>query len=251
MSKYDDFGVELLDLYGSCLSRDGSEAFDSLASIHQYYLLYSLFELYVPIGSEVLDWGAGSGHFTYFLIRSGYNSTSFGFNNPGLFENQATNLKLNFIQGNANEPTLLPFSDEKFDAVSSVGVLEHVREFGGSEEGSLREINRILKTGGIFCCYHFPSKYSWIEFLSRAIGRWSHQYRFSKADINQLFPKDLWQILECRQYAVLPRNILGRLLPRYFRKSIIASKIIDEIDFILTILFKPFAQNWLIVAKKR
>ena len=165
--------------------------------------------------------GAGSGHFTYFLIQSGYNPTSFGFNKPGLFENELVNLKLNFVQGDGNEPTLLPFSDERFDAVSSVGVLEHVREFGGSEEGSLKEINRILKKGGIFFCYHFPNKYSWIEFVARLTGKWNHQYRFSKANIDQLFVNDLWQVLECRQYAILPRNILGRLLQGRFRKSVI------------------------------
>lgn len=251
MSKYDDFGIELLEAYESCLSRDGSEAFDSLASIHQYYLLYSLFDLYAPINAEVLDWGAGSGHFTYFLIHSGCNPTSFGFNRPGLFESDLVNSKLNFVQGDSNEPTLLPFSDKRFDVVSSVGVLEHVREFGGSEEGSLKEINRILKEGGIFFCYHFPNKYSWIEFLARLTGRWNHQYRFSKADIDRLFVKDLWQILECRQYAILPRNILGRLLQGRFRTSVKVSRIIDSVDSILTILFRPFAQNWLIVARKR
>jgi SAM-dependent methyltransferase len=250
MSKYDDFGIELLEAYECCPSRDGSEAFDSLASIHQYYLLYRLLDSYAPIGCDVLDWGAGSGHFTYFLIHAGYNPTSFGFNKLGLFENDLAHPKLNYVQGDSNEPILLPFPDERFDAVSSVGVLEHVREFGGSEEQSLKEINRVLKRGGIFFCYHFPNKYSWIEYVARLTGKWHHQYRFSKADIDQLFSKDLWEVLECRKYAILPRNILGRLLQGRLRKSVLASRIIDRADSVLTILFRPFAQNWLIVARK-
>lgn len=251
MKNYDDFGVELLGVYQSCASRDGSEAFDSLASIHQYYPLYRLIESYIPYGSEVLDWGVGSGHFTYFLIRAGYKSTSFGFDKPGLFEGNISSSGLNFVHGCENEPTLLPFLDGQYDAVTSVGVLEHVREFGGSEEGSLQEIHRVLKKGGVFICYHFPNKSSWIEFLARHSGKWSHQYLYDRSDINRLFLEQQWEILECRRYAIVPRNILGRLLRGPLRSSRIASQIIDFIDSSLATLLSAFAQNWLVVAKRR
>jgi SAM-dependent methyltransferase len=250
MNKYDDFGQILLSAYDECRLRDGSEAFDSLASIHQYYLLYETFYKYIPHGANVLDWGSGSGHFTYFMMQFGYIPISFGFDKPGIFESVLSDIKLNFVPGRSDEPTQLPFLSEQFDAVSSVGVLEHVREFSGSEEGSLLEIYRILKINGIFVCYHFPNRYSWIEFLSRLLGKWSHQHLYSRADIDQLFSKDSWEILECRRYAMLPRNILGKLLKGGLRNSEIVAKIIDKSDSILTYFFRVFAQNWLIVARK-
>jgi len=49
-----------------------------------------------------------------------------------------------------------PYLD-KFDAVVSVGVLEHVKETGGSEIGSLREIFRILKLNGYLSVTTFPT----------------------------------------------------------------------------------------------
>lgn len=251
LKEHDKFGLELLRAYETCVSRDGSEAFDSLTSIHQYYLLYDLIKQYVPQGAIVLDWGSGSGHFTYFLIQAGYKPTSFGFYEPGLFQGGVFEEKLNFVFGRSDEPTKLPFSDGQYDAVTSVGVLEHVREFGGTEEGSLLEIHRVLKENGVFVCYHFPNKWSWIEFIARLSGKWSHQYLYDRADVNALFNHDLWDILECNRYAVLPRNILGRLLRGGLRNSPTISRLFDITDSFLSFFLRPFAQNWLVVARKR
>ena len=51
--------------------------FRSLVTAHQYLKLYRLFHRHVPKGSKVLDWGAGNGHFSYFLQRSGYETTGY------------------------------------------------------------------------------------------------------------------------------------------------------------------------------
>ena len=44
-------------------------------SARQYLRLYRLMARYVKSGSSVLDWGAGNGHFSYFLIRAGYRAS--------------------------------------------------------------------------------------------------------------------------------------------------------------------------------
>jgi len=82
-------------------------------------------------GSEVLDWGCGNGHFP-FLIKFGYKALDFRsmtFLSPGFKR---------FISGELEEPTALPYPDCKFDAVVSVGVLEHVRKQEAGEAACAR-----------------------------------------------------------------------------------------------------------------
>lgn len=250
-NNYDKLGLELLQAYKNCDDRDGSQAFDSLTSIHQYYPLYALSEFHLKLGAQVLDWGAGSGHFTYFLMKNGYIPTTYAFNKPGLLIDRIKDGTLNFVLGNSAESTQLPFVSSTFDAVYSVGVLEHVREFDGTEEGSLLEIYRVLKEGGLFFCYHFPNKFSWIEYLARHTGVWSHYYLYSKSDIDKLFSEQKWEIVERKRYAVLPRNVLGKILPERLKKSRKIAIAFDLIDNILSLIFRPFAQNWLIIVRKK
>ena len=64
----------------------------------------------------------------------------------------------------------LPFADNTFDKVICSEVLEHIPDF----EGALKEIERVLKPGGLFCasvprtwpekiCWHFSEAYHNVE----------------------------------------------------------------------------------------
>src|SRR5512134_3570373 len=70
--------AELVELAGADVP--ALVQFRSLAGAHQYLRLYELWRRFVPAGAEVLDWGAGNGHFSYFLSRAGYRATGFSFN---------------------------------------------------------------------------------------------------------------------------------------------------------------------------
>jgi SAM-dependent methyltransferase len=137
------------------LNRDGrarSRAkLRSRAGAHQYLRLYRLVRQYVPPGASVLDWGAAGGHFSYFLARAGYRASGFSFH-PFEFESWLDDPGYRFTRGDPSEPVKLPYADASFDAVASIGVLEHVRETGGSEPASLDEIVRVLRPGGLFFC---------------------------------------------------------------------------------------------------
>ena len=246
---YDQFSRRLLALYSQCLSRDGSEAFDTLPSIHQYFNLYRLVDCYIPHGATVLDWGAGSGHFSWFLSSSGRRVEAYAFNNPELFELVDMSC-IAFTKALENESVRLPYSDQSLDAVCSVGVLEHVREFGGSEEASLGEIHRILKPGGFFICYHLPNRYSWIEWLARRVGKWSHQYRYDKKQVVSMFDPASWQVLEMGRYGILPRNSFRALLPYTAANSSLIARVIDGLDWCLEKILFGIAQNWFVIARK-
>src|SRR5690242_7037889 len=65
----DQFSLNLLRLR-QAVSTDqlaSSEALDSLVCARQYHKAYQLALDYVKPGDRVLDWGAGNGHFAYFL----------------------------------------------------------------------------------------------------------------------------------------------------------------------------------------
>jgi SAM-dependent methyltransferase len=225
--------------------------FGSLAAAHQYIELHRTWRRVVPSGAAVLDWGAGNGHFTYFLVRTGYDTTSFSLDafdfapwlpaGPGAYR---------FVAGNLAEPVRLPFADGSFDAVASIGVLEHVRETGGNEAGSLAEIARVLRPGGRFVCWHFPNRWSWIDLLARALpGKHRHLYRYSRADIAALVAGAGLELLEVRSYGILPRNSLHRLLGPA-RDAAWAARLWDALDAALAVPLRPFVQNHAFVARK-
>jgi SAM-dependent methyltransferase len=238
----------LLELTRSGRARSRAK-FRSRAGAHQYLRLYRLFRRFVPEGARVLDWGAAGGHFSYFLARAGYRPSGFSFH-PFEFQSWLDAPDYDFTPGSPSEPVKLPYADASFDAVASIGVLEHVRETGGSESRSLAEIARVLRPDGIFFCYHFPNRYSWIEFAAERAGReHRHAYRFRRADIAQLAAGAGLELLHVERYGLLPRNSLSRL-PTGLAGSRGFARAYDRADEALGALFGPICQNWCFVARK-
>lgn len=246
-SAIDNFIGSLRQLFKQMPERQESRAFDSLTSIRQYKKSYEWILANTNHNSKVLDWGCGNGHYSLFLMKFGYEVTSYGFETPEVFVILDNSVKCQYVK--ATGPTNLPFEENTFDLVVSIGVLEHVREFGGLETASLKEIRRVLKPNGLFYCYHLPNCYSWNEFISRKIGRWSHDYRYTRRDIVSMVKEGALNIVEIGRYGFLPRNIMGsRYLSPLFDIKIV-SLIFEAIDTFLGSILKPFSQNWYFVAK--
>lgn len=232
----------------------------SLTSASQYRGLHDLTRQLVPAGSDVLDWGCGRGHFSFWLIRAGYRVTAYSLEEPPeIFASLDTNLAscLEFVRGSLDSPVELPFDDDSFDAVFSVGVLEHVRETGGSEHEALLEIRRILKPGGLLIAWHFPNRASLIEAASRMIHRdpggedefHYHLYRFGAHDIARLAEAADFELVRRARYGFLPRNSWNRL-PRALHRSKILTGVVDAADSALSLVFFPFVQNHMFVIRK-
>ncbi len=116
---------------------DAMPAFQSLVSAHQYRGLYDMFRRYVPVGAKVLDWGVGNAHFSYFLVQSGYRAAGFSLE-PCTLPAWLPQDGYRLVQGSFDDPVHLPFPDQSFDVVASIGVLEHVRETGGTSSRASR-----------------------------------------------------------------------------------------------------------------
>jgi SAM-dependent methyltransferase len=225
------------------------DQFRSATSAWQYLSVYQLAAEYIPPGAHVLDWGTGNAHFSTFLIRAGYRAVGYSleacehdaWRPPPPYE---------FIQGSRQEPCLLPFPDHTFDAVCSIGVLEHVPETGGSLTDSLHELRRVLRPDGIFLCCHLPNQLSVIEALSRLIpGKYHHAIRFGMDHIHHLFRTAGLRPILLRRYGFLPRNILAHL-PVALRQSERLATYYSMVDTLLGRLLPPVCQNWAVVARR-
>lgn len=246
-----DFVFQALHLLQAQHQSLNLNQFHSLVSARQYQLLYDLVDRYLPAGSAVLDWGCGNGHFSYFLVQSGYQTYSFSFGeSPSDPVLQTLTQKGHYQHGNPNRPSALPYPDQQFDAVVSVGVLEHVWETGGSELASLAEIHRVLKPGGLFLCYHLPNQHSLIEQIaSRIPNKYHHHRRYTPATITDLCQQSQFSLIALQPYGVLPRNSWN-FLPARLRNSQVIANGWDAIDTYLQRPLAPLCQNYWFVAQK-
>jgi SAM-dependent methyltransferase len=223
--------------------------FGSVVSAHQYRIAYRTALRYIPPGSDVLDWGCGNGHFSYGLTKLGYNVAGYTFDPFRLRRHLPDSYELRM--GSESDPRTIPYEDTRFDAAVSVGVLEHVRETGGDELSSLREIRRVLKPGAPFLCFHLPNRYSAIELTRSVVVRKAHhhEFRYKRRDIATLCAGAGLELVEAKRYALLPRNTWNRA-PRALRDSKAVATAWDVLDAVLERILSPLDQNWLFVARR-
>ncbi|MEA2435019.1 MAG: hypothetical protein QOG54_2476 [Actinomycetota bacterium] len=245
----DRFRAELQDHYLS-IGVPTHFSWRSPIGARQYGYLFSILGAFAPPGTAVLDWGCGDGVFSLWLASQGCRVSGLEFyppvldpviqeTSPGLWDFHM-----------AEEPVKLPYEDHSFDLVLSIGVLEHVRDTGGTESGSLAEVKRVLRPGGRFVCYHFPNRGSWIEFAARRTRskNW-HRQRYSKREVSDLFRGSGFEIDETFRYGLLPRNSVPcPTSPRWARA------LADVYDFLDTggqRIANGLVQNHLVVCRPR
>lgn len=208
---------------------------------------------------SVLDWGCGDGHFSYLLGMNPFLVHSYSFYELGpmqqVIENKLKN-RFVFDKSKTCHPIQLPYADETFDAVFSVGVLEHVREFGGDEIASLREIHRILKPGGYCFIFHLPNKYSWIERYHRVLKRlklvnkYIHNHLYHKPMIHEMARASDFSVVSMSLYNLFPRNFF-KFMPNAICNNRLFVSFITFLEKTFSLLFYNFSQNYCIVMQKQ
>jgi len=96
--------------------------------------------------TKILDWGCGSGAYVESARSQGFDCVGCDFSAKGPYLSEI------------EKPYRLPYPDASFDLVVSSGVLEHCMDY----EGSLKELNRVLKPQGSFL-HFFPPKWALFE----------------------------------------------------------------------------------------
>jgi SAM-dependent methyltransferase len=226
------------------------DQFDNLATHAQYAVPYGLTARYVARGDTVLDWGCGNGHFSLLLELLGARVTGYSFEPPPAA--MAASPAFTHVRGDEADPRHIPFPTATFDAVCSVGVLEHVWETGGDEAASLREIARILAPGGTFLTFHLPNRFGWVEPVFRRVRKnWHyHQRRYDAAEIHALWAAAGFDVVELGTYNFFPRNHL-RFLPAFLRRSAWFARAYDLADAALGRLIPAVCTNFFVVGRTR
>jgi SAM-dependent methyltransferase len=167
---------------------------------------------------RVLDWGAGFGQMTALLRERGVEVEAFDFR-PEVSESGPRTL-VHYPEITAHiettDPVGLPYEDARFDAVLSCGVLEHV----SSPAGSLRQIKRILKSGGTFYVYKLPNRRSYLEAIAKRAGlyyhgAWPDDRVYDLPGARVLLEREGFQITEARLANLLPLTVGGPAVDRF------------------------------------
>lgn len=119
---------------------------------------------------RVLDWGCGWGQVTRRLIDRGLDVTSYDFREGMEPTVQPMDRFPELEIHVSGEPVKLPFEDDAFDLVLSLGVLEHVPD----PDGSLEELKRILVPGGRVVVKKLPNRFSYLEAIAKRLGWYYH-----------------------------------------------------------------------------
>jgi SAM-dependent methyltransferase len=226
--------------------------FDNITTATGYRVNHRKAHENLATGSNVLDWGCGNGAYTYFLLQSGMKATAYSIeDNLKIAAELKVRWPSHFTYVVNQDPRTLPFAPNTFDAVFSNGVLEHVRETGGSEIASLLELKRILRPGGKLFCFHLPRTHSWIENLARTLNirQYHHPYLYSRRDVTGLLDEAGLRLLELGTNHAIPRNILSRL-PKSVKDSKFFCASYNFADDALTAVFRFLTQNTYFIAQK-
>lgn len=182
------------------------EHLDGPSAAYNYIRIADFIHAYCterPEQLPILDWGCGYGQVSWLLQRRGIEVSSYDVEKRSLRSNIPDLNSLPVVYG--NDPVGLPYETNRFGSVLSVGVLEHVNDF----DGSLSEISRILRPGGLLFVFMLPNKYSWAEWIADRRGISAHPYKFTFRYATELLFRHSFDVEKRWRRNVLPRNLTG------------------------------------------
>ena len=164
---------------------------------------------------HVLDWGCGFGYVADFLRRRSVDVELFDYAHDA---DGTRSVELTAFPGVqvtvSSDPVALPYADGTFDAVLSLGTLEHVQ----FPEHSLQELRRVLRPGGGLYVYKLPNRFSYVEFVARKRGRYyhgahEHDRVYTLHSARQMIAKSGFEVMEARHRNLFPLHTLSRRVP--------------------------------------
>jgi ubiquinone/menaquinone biosynthesis C-methylase UbiE len=144
---------------------------------------------------------------------------------------------------------LLPYEDNKFDAIIAAGVIEHVP----FPARSLEELYRVMEEGGTLVITFLPNAKSYTELAARTLVKAGYHHRiYNKKVIGDLLKTHGFEPLIVGHHQVLPSLAMGHYS---LKNKFVASALrrLFKLDpFVEKVWpFKVFSANLYVIARKR
>ena len=120
------------------------ESVEGHAKLSEYHTIVPFFLQYLPKNGRILEAGCGLGRILICLSRKGYNIEGIELNENAVRKIKDFDKDLKVVAGDILK---MAYEGNSFDAVISLGVIEHFEE---GPQRALKEMYRVLKPGGIF-----------------------------------------------------------------------------------------------------
>ncbi|NOY35620.1 MAG: class I SAM-dependent methyltransferase [bacterium] len=202
------------EYYGSVFYPEGYSG--RKGSLGAFSYRFFLLDKHFPKGGKFLEVGAGSGDFLHLLKEKGYNAEGVELSRRAV-EQAKENYNSDLFCGTLNEAA---FNDYFFDFIAMYHVLEHVP----NPLPLLKEVNRVLKPGGVLLI-ELPHVTGVDARLSRRLlenilDYPNHLYLFPQKTIKKMLLKSGFEILETeKSFSFLAANLARKLITFKQRKS--------------------------------
>ena len=171
------------------------------------------------VAGPVLDWGCGHGQVSALLQAAGVEVVSLEWDPDAAPGDVRTPPRHPEVRVRLTpDAVALPFDAASFDAVLSMGVLEHVQD----PDGSLEEIRRVLRPGGTLYVFKLPNRRSYLEWVARRAGLYYHgslpdDRVYTLRQARELVERHGFDVVEARRANMLPLTLTGRWARRHAR----------------------------------
>lgn len=198
----------------------------------------------IPLGSQILDFGAGEGALSERLFDMGYSITAADKDIENFKSKKCEFVSINFDEAHEVDAFVKAHANQ-FDAVLGVEVIEHVQD----QWKYVRQLMTMTKPGGIVLITT-PNTSSWLSRVVFLLTGRFHQFADADLSYGHINPISPWEI-ELIMKEVGAKNIeirsAGTLPPIYITRS---PKLL--LINIFALLLRPFSSGildgWCIMA---
>lgn len=190
---------------------------------------------HLPSDPLILDLGCGAGTYCRFLRKKGFRIVGLDYSLPILKRAQKLqgDEEIQFLNGEAYN---LPLSNQSVDIVVCIGVLQTLTD----EKRAIKEINRILRPGGI-CFLDGINALGLNELIKWR--RVDHLKAYNPFILRKYLEKNGFQNLKIVGTYILPSSFLS--LENYLELK----KVFQKMDYLL-FLFVFFARAFILIGRK-